>query len=172
MLVVKKPPANAEDVRDGRDWTQGSIPGLGRTPGGRHGHPLWYSCLENSMDRGAWWAEVHRVAKSQRWRSYDAYGAPVCPKLSLCRTLLVQRQCLRKWLKTVGKRGIIIPFDIQTLHERGTSSVCQRDTEVNINLEKGWTFLTQEESKNKKVDGFRGQQMLQTLAQRLFGKKV
>lgn len=38
----------------------------------------------------------------------------------------------------------------------------KRDTEVNINLEKGWTFLTQEESKNKKVDGFRGQQMLQT----------
>ena len=43
----------------------GSIPGLGRSPGGGHGNPLRYSCLENSMDRGAWWATVHRVAKSR-----------------------------------------------------------------------------------------------------------
>ena len=37
----------------------GSIPGLGRSPGGGHGNPLQYSCLENPMDRGAWWATVH-----------------------------------------------------------------------------------------------------------------
>ena len=43
----------------------GSISGSGRSPGGGHGNPLQYSCLENSMDRGAWWATVHRVAKSQ-----------------------------------------------------------------------------------------------------------
>ena len=43
----------------------GLIPGSGRSPGGGHGNPLQYSCLENPMDRGAWWAEVHRVAKSQ-----------------------------------------------------------------------------------------------------------
>ena len=42
----------------------GSIPGLGRSPGGGHGNPLQYSCLENPMDRGAWWAMVHGVAKS------------------------------------------------------------------------------------------------------------
>ena len=42
----------------------GLIPGLGRTPGGRNGYPLQYSCLENSLDRGAWWATVHRVANS------------------------------------------------------------------------------------------------------------
>ena len=42
-----------------------SIPGLGRPPGGGHGNPLQYSCLENPMDRGAWQAIVHRVAKSQ-----------------------------------------------------------------------------------------------------------
>ena len=59
-LVVKNLPANAGDVRDG-----GSIPGLGRSPGGGHGYPLQYSCLENPMDRGAWWATVHGVAKSQ-----------------------------------------------------------------------------------------------------------
>ena len=43
----------------------GSVLGLGRSPGGRHGNPLQYSCLENPMDRGAWQATVHGVAKSQ-----------------------------------------------------------------------------------------------------------
>ena len=43
----------------------GSIPGLGRSPGEGNGNPVQYSCLENPMDRGAWWATVHRVAKSQ-----------------------------------------------------------------------------------------------------------
>ena len=41
----------------------GSIPGLGRSPGGEHGNPLQYSCLENPMDRGAWWATVHGIAE-------------------------------------------------------------------------------------------------------------
>ena len=41
----------------------GSIPGLGRSPGAGHGNPLQYSCLDNPMDRGAWWAAIHRVAK-------------------------------------------------------------------------------------------------------------
>ena len=59
-LVVKNLSANAGDVRDG-----GSIPGLGRSPGGGHGYPLQYACLENPMDRGAWWATVHGVAKSR-----------------------------------------------------------------------------------------------------------
>ena len=43
----------------------GSIPGLGRSAGQGDGNPLQYSCLENSMDRGAWWATVHDVTKSQ-----------------------------------------------------------------------------------------------------------
>ena len=59
-LVVKNPPANAGDMRDA-----GSIPGSGRTPGEGHGNPLQYACLENSMDRGAWRATVHGIAKSQ-----------------------------------------------------------------------------------------------------------
>ena len=42
----------------------GSIPGSGRSPGERHGNPLQHSCPENSMDRGAWWATVHGIAKS------------------------------------------------------------------------------------------------------------
>ena len=58
-LVVKSPTASAGDERE-----VGSIPGLGRSPGGGHGNPLQYSCLGNPMDRGAWRATVHRVAKS------------------------------------------------------------------------------------------------------------
>ena len=58
-LVVKNLPGNAGDVRD-----RGSIPGLGRSPGGGHGNPLQYSCLENPMDRGAGGVTVHRVTKS------------------------------------------------------------------------------------------------------------
>ena len=61
-LVVKNPPADAGDVRD-----TGSIPGSGRSPGGEHGSPLQYSCLENPMDRGAWQATVHGVTKSRAW---------------------------------------------------------------------------------------------------------
>ena len=59
-LVVKNLPANAGDVRDA-----GSIPGLGRSPGGGHGNPLQYSCLENSMDGGAWWDTAHGVTKNR-----------------------------------------------------------------------------------------------------------
>ena len=58
--VLKNLLANVGDTRD-----SGSIPGLGKSPGGEHGNPLQYSCLKNPMDRGAWWATVHRIAKSQ-----------------------------------------------------------------------------------------------------------
>ena len=58
-LVVKNLPANAGNKRD-----MGPIPGSRISPGGGHGNPLQYSCLENLMDRGAWWATVHGIAKS------------------------------------------------------------------------------------------------------------
>ena len=58
--AVKNLPANAGDRRD-----MGSIPGLGRSPGGGYGNPLQNSCLENPKDRGAWQATVHTVANSQ-----------------------------------------------------------------------------------------------------------
>ena len=60
-LSSKKSACNAGDV--------GLFPGLGRSPGGGHGNPLHSSCLKNPMDRGAWWATVHGVTKSQtRWK--------------------------------------------------------------------------------------------------------
>ena len=67
VLVVKNPPVDAGDIRDA-----GSTPLWGRSPGGGHDNPLQYSCLENPMERGAWWATVHGVAKSRtrlKWLS-------------------------------------------------------------------------------------------------------
>ena len=64
-LVVNNPPANAGDI-----WDMGSIPESGRSLGGGHGNPFQYSCLENPMDRGAWWATVHKGLKESdmHWR--------------------------------------------------------------------------------------------------------
>ena len=59
-LMVKNPPANAGNKRN-----QGLIPESGRSPGEGNGNPLQYSCLENPMDGGAWWATVQRVTKTQ-----------------------------------------------------------------------------------------------------------
>ena len=72
--VVKNLPPNAGDTREA-----GSIPGLGRSPSVGNGNPLQYSCLENSKDRGAWRATVHRVTKSQTRLSdlhFPLYGFP------------------------------------------------------------------------------------------------
>ena len=72
-IIYMPPPRNVRGFPGGSDGKEsvcnvrdlGSIPGLGRSPGGGHGNRLQYSCLENSMDRGAWWATVHGVTKSQ-----------------------------------------------------------------------------------------------------------
>ena len=58
--MVKKLPVNAGDLKD-----TGLVPGLERSPGEEHGHPLQYSCLENPMNRGAWRPRVYSVTKSQ-----------------------------------------------------------------------------------------------------------
>ena len=58
LQLKKNLPANTRDTGD-----MGLIPGLGRSPGERNGHPLQYFCLENPMDRGTWQAAVHRVTK-------------------------------------------------------------------------------------------------------------
>ena len=60
--MVKNPPTNAGDT--------GLIPGSGRSPGGGNDNLLQYSCLESSMDRGAWWATIHGVAKTQTQLSH------------------------------------------------------------------------------------------------------
>ena len=81
VLVVKNPFVNTGDIRD-----SGSIPGLGRSPGGGDGNPLQHSCLENPMDRGAWRAIVHGVAKSwtgQKRFSTHAQGFRKADKLEM-----------------------------------------------------------------------------------------
>ena len=62
--MVKNPPDNAGDKRD-----VGLILGLGRPPGVGNGNPLQYSCLENFMDRGAWWAMLHEVVSRNKTKS-------------------------------------------------------------------------------------------------------
>ena len=80
VLVVKNLPANSGDVR-----VVGLIPGFGRSPGGGHGNPLQYSCLENLMDRGAWWAIVHRFAQSRTWLSdWACTHSKECEVISPC----------------------------------------------------------------------------------------
>ena len=79
--AVKNPPANARDARD-----TDSIPELGRSPGEGNGNLRQYSCPENPMDRGAWWATVHGVAKSRTQRNDYAHAhlaylfTPLCIK--------------------------------------------------------------------------------------------
>ena len=87
VLVVKNPPANAGDIRD-----IGLIPELGRSPGGGHGNPLQYSCLEYPLDRGAWRATIHAVAKSRTWLNWLSTAQHSLMRASLyvtsCFTLL------------------------------------------------------------------------------------
>ena len=75
--MVKNPPGNAKDVRD-----TGLISGSGRSPGGEHGNPLQYSCLENPMNRGAWLAEsdVAEQLSPLLFISENVYVAPDCFK--------------------------------------------------------------------------------------------
>ena len=91
VLIVKNLPANAGDIRDAC-----SIPGLGRSPGEGNGNPLQYSCLENPMDRGAWWATDCGVTKSQ---------------IQL-KQLSMHTQCLIIWIIPL----LICVFIHQTLH--------------------------------------------------------
>ena len=79
-LVIRNLPANVGDIRN-----VGSVPGLGRSPGGGHGNPLWYSCLENPMDRRAWWAVVHGVAKDWTWLRQPRKHSHAC----CCMTILL-----------------------------------------------------------------------------------
>ena len=65
----------------GKESTCNILTWLGRSPGGGHGSPLQYSFLENPMERGAWWAVVHRVAQSQTWLKQLSSGSMYLPTL-------------------------------------------------------------------------------------------
>ena len=75
----------------------GSIPGLGRSPGEGNGNPLQYSCLENSMDWGAWWATVHRVAKSQTRLSDFTFIALSTSQVTQWQGIRLPKQDMQVW---------------------------------------------------------------------------
>ena len=105
---------------------QGSIPRSGRSPGEGNGNPLQYSCLENSMDGGAWWATVHGVAKSQTRLSDFTFtlfqihwvGDAIQPSHPLLSPSpptfnLSQHQGLFKWVKSLHQVAKILEFQLQ-----------------------------------------------------------
>ena len=101
--MVKYLSAKAGDIRD-----TGLIPGSSRSPGGGNGKPLQYSCLENPMDRGAWWATVHRVAQS--WTRLNDLA---CTHILTHIYTYIQKKGFQKNLNTVvcqaalsGKRSV------------------------------------------------------------------
>jgi len=79
--MVKNMHANTRDT-----GAVGLITGSGRSPGGGHGNPFQYSCLKYPMDRGAWWAEVHGVTKSQTQLSTHTLQSLQRHKTNLCDT--------------------------------------------------------------------------------------
>ena len=106
-LVVKNPHANAGDIK-----VVGSIPGLGRSPGGRHSNPLQYSSLENPMDRRAWQTTVYRVTKSRAWLRW--LSTQHSSHLSLC-SLEAEPEArfwghLINWFIQEGMEGILPLF--------------------------------------------------------------
>ena len=89
--MVKNTPANARNSRDA-----GSTPGSGRSPAGGNGKPLQYSCLGNPMDRGAWWATVHGVAKSQTRLSTHYPTIPSISTWTQKKKCIIHLQSLKK----------------------------------------------------------------------------
>ena len=107
-LSCKVSACNAGDV--------GSIPESGRSPGGGHGNPLQYCCLENPKDRGAWWATVHRVTESdtKKWVITYTWDLGSATQMHLSETFLKKRGTwghLRKWEPHfVGHRAEVLGF--------------------------------------------------------------
>ena len=83
--MVKNLSANTGDIKD-----VGSIPGSGRSPGGEHGNPLQYSCLENPMGREAWWASDHGVEQSRKAHSLSTHAKTLFPNTSYSHLLKVR----------------------------------------------------------------------------------
>ena len=144
LLVVMNPPAGAGDARD-----VGSIPGLGRSPGEGNGNPLQYSCLENPMDRGAWQATVHGVAKSRtQLKRLSTYVTPSTSCVSGRNPFIfvsLSLECVFfvvfffKYLPlSISVKMIFVNYSEQSLVcIRYYGSVCSTKNAVSL----GWAFL-------------------------------
>ena len=104
--VVEDLPTNTGDVS-----VEGSIPGLERSPAGGHGNPLQYSCLENSTERGAWEAMVHRVPQSQIRRKQ------LSPHANDLREVIFLLKRLKRNAEEIFKK-LLFPHNLGTLYER------------------------------------------------------
>ena len=100
----------------------GSIPGSGRSSGEGNGNPLQYSCLENPMDRGAWWATVHRVAKSRMWlkclsmlAQHSTFSPSVQSRTVAGRTSLA----VQRWRLRTSAAGFAGSIQVRGLIPRG-----------------------------------------------------
>ena len=104
-LVVKNLSATSGNIRD-----MGLICGLGISPGGRHGNPFQYSCLENLMDRGAWWDTVHRVAESHMSKmTWHAQIISILP--ILCQIICqIQEYKIKSLFSSTLNDGLISSF--------------------------------------------------------------
>ena len=99
--LVKSLLANAGNIRD-----TGSIPGSGRSPGGGHGNPVQYPCLENPMDRGAWQATVHRATKSwTRLKRLSMHSMHGCFHAMMAKLSIHDRDCM--FLKVQNIDGMV-----------------------------------------------------------------
>ena len=108
-MLVKNPPANIGDLRD-----VGSIPESGRFPGRGQDNPLQYSCLENPMDRGAWWATVHRVTEldmAEKLSTLDSVGLRDVRELGVAKRTHVEPEDGARAAESSDRHG-----DRQKLH--------------------------------------------------------
>ena len=104
------------DIRD-----TGSIPGLGRSPGGGYGNPLQYSGLENPMDRGAWQAMVHRIAKSQtQLKRFSMHSCDDQISGSPCSPSLLPGQCLSSSSRPCDTHFLYEPLEPNSVPSQAT----------------------------------------------------
>ena len=116
-LVVKNLPASAGVVRD----TTSLIPGSGEPPGGGNGNSLQYSFLENSMNRGAWWAIVHGVTKS--WTQPKQLSTMKSNFLFLCSPIVHTPHICTPLISSFGLQVLMASFPLK---KSGFHQLCQR----------------------------------------------
>ena len=135
-LCIKESTCNAGDTGDA-----GSIPRWGSFPGGEHGNPLRYSCLETSMERGAWWGIVHRVTKSQIWLKWLSVLASLCIVVELLGHGFCVQSILRK-VPFVSSWHFPLLSLVELWFSFGQMTIQNRDfILISLGKEKAWLLV-------------------------------